>query len=74
MHEFFYTTDLRLFNSLKRKFSIVLQDNRTVIDDGSLSIYCGRNNISYINVEAKYDCYKEQLEMLEDLQKEISKI
>ncbi|MDP3990653.1 MAG: hypothetical protein Q8Q01_05635 [archaeon] len=73
-HEFFYTTDLRLFNSLKSQFSIVLQDNQIVEDDGSLSIYCGKNNISYINVEARYDCYKEQLKMLEGLQKEISKI
>ncbi len=52
--EFFYTTVEDWFDALKQKeiFNIVLQNNKAVEDDGSLSVYVGKNNIRYSNVEA----------------------
>ncbi len=49
---FFFTTDRVLFHALVEKgINTVLQDNKRAEDDGSLSIYCGRHGISYVNVE-----------------------
>lgn len=55
--EFFDTTVEDWFDSLKQKeiFNIVLQNNKAVEDDGSLSVYVGKNNIRYSNVEAEHD-------------------
>ena len=70
--DFFYVTDEKYFNFLKGKnFNVVLQDNANVSDDGSLSVYCGKNGISYINVESEHGHLQEQIEMLTVLQEMI---
>lgn len=70
--DFFYVTDEKYFNFLKEKnFNVVLQDNINVSDDGSLSVYCGKNGISYINVESEHGHLQEQIEMLTVLQEMI---
>lgn len=67
--DFFYVTDIKFFNHLKAKgFNVILQDNAKVSDDGSLSVYCGKNEISYINVESEHGHLLEQIEMMTALQ------
>lgn len=63
---FFLVTHPKLFDDLVREeFNVVLQDNRNAPDDGSLSVYCGRRNITYVNVEAQHGAEAEQRRMLE---------
>jgi len=67
---FFFTTEEDFFYYLKsKKFNVVLQNNEQVIDDGSLSVYCSKNKIPYINVEASHGDLDEQVKMLEEVQK-----
>ena len=69
LDDFFFVTDDRYFNYFKkRELNVVLQNNKTVTDDGSLSVYCGRHGIPYINVEAQHGHLKEQLEMFGAIQ------
>ena len=64
--DFFFVTQQGLFEALKAaKFNVVLQDNRTVTDDGSLSVYCGQQGIPYVNVEAEHGHLEAQVKMLE---------
>lgn len=66
--DFFFVTQESHFEAIRKKgFNVVLQDNANVTDDGSLSVFCGKRNIPYINVEAEHGHLKEQLEMLEIL-------
>ncbi|WP_232503074.1 hypothetical protein [Wolbachia endosymbiont of Cimex lectularius] len=66
--EFFYTTVEDWFEALKQKevFNIILQNNKAVEDDGSLSVsvYAGENNIRYSNVEAEHGHLEQQIDML----------
>ena len=67
--DFFYVTNEKYFNFLKNKgFNVVMQDNAKAADDGSLSVYCGKNNISYINVESEHGHLQQQIEMLGAIQ------
>lgn len=66
--DFFITTDSLLFSRLKeRDFNVVLEYSERLIDDGSLSIYCSRNKIPYVNVEAQHGHREEQAKMLRTL-------
>ncbi len=52
----FLTTDSTLYHQLiKENFNVIWQDNRRVNRDGSLSVYCGENNICYLNCETEHD-------------------
>jgi len=53
--DFFLVTVKELFTEIKdrKDFNVVLQNSDRVSDDGSLSVYCGKNNIPYINIEVK---------------------
>lgn len=63
--DFFYVTDARFFDYLKaRDFNVTLQDNATVTDDGSMSVYFGRKGIPYINIEADDNHLEQQTEMV----------
>lgn len=63
--DFFYTTDKRIFDFLKAKgFNILLQNNATVTDDGSLSVYCGNQQMAYLNIEAQQGHLAEQKAMM----------
>jgi hypothetical protein len=63
--DFFLTNDEMLFNQLRElNFNVVLEDATQVEDDGSLSIYCSRQNIRYVNVEAEHGHLQEQTIML----------
>jgi hypothetical protein len=66
--DFFFVTERPVFDALKRRgYNVVLQDNRGVTDDGSLSVYCGKAKVRYINVEAEHGHLKEQTRMILDL-------
>jgi hypothetical protein len=48
-------------------YNVVLQNNTTVEDDGSLSVYCGKNRISYINFESESGHFEEQIKMITEI-------
>lgn len=63
--DFFFVTERAVFDALRRRgFNVILQDNRRVTDDGSLSVYCGRAGVRYINVEAQHGHREEQVAMI----------
>ena len=62
--DFYFVTDEKLYELLKRKNeNVILQNTETGVDDGSLSIYCGYHNVRYVNVEAQRGHKRIQLEM-----------
>jgi hypothetical protein len=66
--DFVLTTETTIFNFLKRKqISVVLQNNKHCIDDGSLSVYCGKKGIPYVNIEAQDVHEAEQLNIINTL-------
>lgn len=66
--DFFLTNDRELFEKLREtKYNVVLEDASAVEDDGSLSVYCSRQNIRYVNVEAEHGHVQEQTAMLNHL-------
>ena len=65
---FYFLTDRKLFEALRHLgYNTVLQNNRNAPDDGSLSIWCGRRNHKYINIEAQTGEIATQQTMLEEL-------
>jgi hypothetical protein len=63
--DFFITNDAEIFSHLKAKeFNVVLEDAGRLEEDGSLSLYCNRKQIRYINVEAEHGHEEEQYRML----------
>ena len=66
--DFFLTTDNAIYEKLAEKgFSIVLQDNKHCLDDGSLSVYCGKRNIRYVNCETEHGKTGQYYEMMKTL-------
>jgi hypothetical protein len=63
--DFFFVTERAVFDALRQHgYNVVLQDNRQVTDDGSLSVYCGRAGVRYINVEAQHGHLEQQIAMI----------
>ena len=53
--DFFLTTDHSLYEKLADKgYNTILQDNKYCTEDGSLSVYCGKRNIRYVNCETEH--------------------
>jgi len=66
--DFFLTNSTQLFEKLSaKKFNVVLQDNKHVANDGSLSFYYRNINKQYINIEAQEGHFSKQAEMLHAL-------
>lgn len=64
--DFFFVTDVDVYTRLRREgANVVLQDNAVVTDDGSLSVYCARHEVPYVNVEAQHGHFAAQVRMLE---------
>jgi hypothetical protein len=62
--EFFIVTQKRDFDFfLKNKMNVVLQ-NDNPIDDGSMSVWAVKNNVRYMNAEAKHGKVSDQVKML----------
>ena len=71
--DFFITTNPTLFAKLKAAdFNCVLQKEKGIADDGSLSVYYGNRNQSYVNVEAQSGHYNQQWEMLQLLKNSLA--
>ncbi|MBK8927556.1 MAG: hypothetical protein IPM74_17060 [Crocinitomicaceae bacterium] len=70
--DFIFTTDKNLYDHLSQlPVNIILQDNDNCKDDGSLSVYCGRKGIPYVNIEAEYGHLTEQVKLIEMVVSEI---
>jgi len=66
--DFFLTTDEKLYHPLAEAgFNTILQDNKKCAEDGSLSVYCGKKNIRYVNVETEHDKPELYFEMMKKL-------
>jgi hypothetical protein len=66
--DFFLTTDNSLYEKLAEKgYNTILQDNKNCTDDGSLSVYCGKEKIRYINCETEHGKTGQYYEMLKAL-------
>lgn len=62
--DFVYTTEKVFYDRLKsRNVNVILQDNEACVNDGSLSVYCGKKGIPYINIEAQKGHLEEQVEL-----------
>ncbi len=63
--DFFYTTSEKAFDFFRKKgFNVLLQNNATVTDDGSLSVYAGLKHIDYVNIEVEHGKKDQQKLML----------
>jgi len=66
--DFFLTTDNILYEKLADKgFNTILQDNKNCTEDGSLSVYCGKKNIRYVNCETEHGKAEQYYEMMKAL-------
>lgn len=66
--DFFLTTDNHLYEKLADKgFNAILQDNKNCTEDGSLSVYCGKRNIRYVNCETEHGKTEQYYEMIKAL-------
>lgn len=66
--DFFLTTDNNLYEKLANNgYNTVLQDNKHCTDDGSLSVYCGKRDIRYVNCETEHGKTEKYYEMLKTL-------
>jgi hypothetical protein len=66
--DFIYTTSTFLFLQLKvLEINVILQDNQNCVDDGSLSVYCGKHGIPYANVEAEEGHLNQQIDLIAKL-------
>lgn len=64
--DFVYTTNKVYFDYLKQSdVNVILQDNTGYVNDGSLSVYCGKKGIPYLNIEAQKGHLKEQIKLVE---------
>ena len=65
--DFFLTTDSLLFQKLAaRRYNVVLQHNQRAKQDGSLSVFCGRKNMRYLNCETEHGKTDRFSEMMND--------
>ncbi len=66
--DFALTTDSLLYHTMAELgYNSILQDNRKVKEDGSLSVYYGEKGKSYINIETQHGHQKQYIEMLDKL-------
>lgn len=62
---FFFVTDRQIYDALRQGgYNVVMQDNARVTDDGSLSVYCGKHGVPYVNVEAQHGRLDYQIKMI----------
>ena len=62
--DFFIVTSISDFKFFKKHNENVVLQSKYAKDDGSLSVFCQRHNIPYINVEAQYGHIQRQKKML----------
>ncbi len=63
--DFYIVTDSTQFNYFKKQhFSVVLQNNEAIQDDGSLSVFYGKNHRPFISIECQYGHLQQQIQMI----------
>lgn len=63
--DFIYTTEKIYFDHLKAEgVNVILQKQSGYVNDGSLSVYCGKEHIKYINIEAQKGHFNEQVKLI----------
>jgi hypothetical protein len=63
--DFIYTTERNFFEQFKAlDINVILQDNKRYVNDGSLSVYCGKRGIPYINIETEIGHFEAQMTLL----------
>lgn len=67
-HDFYFVNEYAHFRYFKHLGYNVILQSKDPEDDGSLSVYCARKKIPYINIEAMEGHFEEQYEMLLELQ------
>lgn len=73
--DFVYTTSKIYFDYLKSAdVNVILQDNTGYVNDGSLSVYCGKKGIPYLNIEAQKGHLKEQIKLVEIVYEMLKKV
>jgi hypothetical protein len=73
--DFVFATSKAMFDLYKlNEINVVLQNNSVVTVDGSLSVYCAKNNKPYVNIEAEHGHYEVHVRMLELLFQKIDVI
>ncbi len=71
--DFIITSSIDIFKKIKAiKINVVWENVSKVKDDGSLSLYCSKHKIPYLNVEAQHEHLQQQLFMLYSLKDIIS--
>lgn len=71
--DFFFVTTREWFETFQAEgFNVVLQNNRSVTDDGSLSVLAARLGIPYVNLEAQHGHHRQQRRMLRVLLRKLS--
>ena len=69
-NDFYFVTEKLKYDYFKSKgYNVVLQDNTKVENDGSLSVYCGKNHIDYINIECENGHLNQQIKMIDEIYK-----
>jgi hypothetical protein len=73
--DFVYTTSQVYFDYLKKAdVNVILQDNTGFVNDGSLSVYCGKHGIPYLNIEAQKGHLTEQIKLIDIVYKMLQKV
>ncbi len=66
--DFAFTTDRLIYTGMAESgYNSILQNNISVKQDGSLSVYCGEKNIRYVNIETEHGHLNQYVEMLNRL-------
>jgi hypothetical protein len=64
--DFIYTTEKKFYDAFKsRGINVILQDNQKYVNDGSLSVYCGKRGIPYINIETQKGHFDAQMHLIQ---------
>lgn len=64
--DFIYTTEKSYYDAFKvRGINVILQDNQKYVNDGSLSVYCGKRDIPYINIETQKGHFDAQMHLIQ---------
>lgn len=73
--DFFLTTDNDLYEDLANYgYNTILQDNKKCTEDGSLSVYCGKKNIRYVNCETEHGKQEQYYAMIKSLVDALQKL
>jgi hypothetical protein len=66
--DFIYTTHKAFYDAFKaRNINVIYQNDKRFVNDGSLSVYCGKRQIPYINIETQKGHLNEQIKLIQEV-------